>query len=70
MDAHAKLRPAAPDEIEQALAHALQFDGRKAFKMSGEMMAKITAAHLVECLRRSGFVIMKAPAAPAHTAPP
>jgi hypothetical protein len=63
------LRPAAIDEIEQALAHALQFDGRKSFKPSGEMMAKITASHLVECLRRSGFVIMKAPAAPNHTAP-
>ncbi len=63
------LRPATPAEIEQALAHALQFDGRKHFKLSGEMMAKITAAHLVERLRQSGFVVMKAPALSAHKAP-
>jgi hypothetical protein len=48
------LRPATINEFEQALAHALRFDGRKAFKVSGEMMAKITAAHLAEQLRRSG----------------
>jgi hypothetical protein len=29
-------------------SHALQFDGRRHFKLSGEMMAKITAAHLAE----------------------
>ncbi len=63
------LRPATIDELEQALAHALRFDGRKAFKVSGEMMAKITAAHLAEQLRRSGFVVMKAPPAPNHRAP-
>jgi hypothetical protein len=55
--------------VEQTLAHVLRFDGQKAFKVSGEMMAKITAAHLAECLRRSGFVVMKAPPAPAHGAP-
>ncbi len=43
----ASLRPADPADLEQALAHALQFDGRKAFRVSREMMAKITAAHLV-----------------------
>jgi hypothetical protein len=32
-------------------------------------MAKITAAHLAECLRVSGFVVMKAPQAPPHRAP-
>lgn len=63
------LRPATADEVEQTLAHVLRFDGQKAFKVSGEMMAKITAAHLAECLRRSGFVVMKAPPAPAHGAP-
>jgi len=38
------LRHATADELEQALAHALRFDGRRAFKLSGESMAKITAA--------------------------
>jgi hypothetical protein len=63
------LRPAEPAEIEQAIAHALQFDGRKPFRVSGEMMARITAAHLVEQLRRGGFVVMKQPEAGQHSAP-
>jgi len=62
----AGLRPA---DLEQALAHALQFDGRKAFRVSGEMMAKITAAHLVEQLKLAGFVVMRKPPAPRHEAP-
>jgi hypothetical protein len=62
-----QLSPASPAELEQALAYALRFDGRRAFKLSGESMAQITAAHLAECLRRSGFVIMKAPPAAAHS---
>jgi hypothetical protein len=61
------LRPATPDELEQALAHALRFDGRKSFKLSGESMARITAAHLAECLRVSGFVVMKKPPSPMHS---
>jgi hypothetical protein len=56
-------------ELEQALAHALQFDGRKQFRVSGEMMARITAAHLVEQLGRAGFVVMKKPPARRHDAP-
>jgi hypothetical protein len=64
------LRPATPDELEQSLAHALQFDGRRQFKTSGEMMAKITAAHLVRCLAQSGFVVMKRPPAAPHGPPP
>ena len=45
------LRVADPGALEQALAHALQFDELRQFKVSGEMMAKITAAHLAEQLR-------------------
>jgi hypothetical protein len=63
------LTPANPDELQQAIAHALQFDGRKQFRPSGEMMAKITAAHLAERLAAAGFVVMKKPAAPDHPAP-
>ncbi len=69
VDPSITLRPATPDELEQALAHALRFDGRKAFNTSGEMMAKITAAHLAECLRQSGFVVMKKPPTPMHSDP-
>jgi len=32
-------------------------------------MAKITAAHLVEQLRRGGFVIVKGPESPHYRAP-
>ena len=64
------LTPVSQTDLEQALAHALQFDGRRQFKLSGESMAKITAAHLVACLQQAGFVVMKAPLAPAHTYSP
>jgi hypothetical protein len=64
------LTPATTADLTQTLAHALQFDGRKQFKVSHEMMAKITAAHLVECLARAGFVVLKRPPARAHSAPP
>jgi hypothetical protein len=61
------LTPATIEDLEQALAHALRFDGRKQFKLSGESMAKITAAHLVECLRQSGFVVMRKPPSKPHS---
>ena len=61
MPSNQPLTPGTPDELEWTLAHALRFDGRKQFKTSSELTAKITAAHLAECLRQSGFVVMKAP---------
>jgi len=39
----ATLHPAEPAEFEQALAHALQCDGRKAFRRADNMMAAIAA---------------------------
>lgn len=69
MDTPAGLRPASPDDLAQALAHALRYDGRSLFRPSGELMARITAAHLAECLARAGFVVMNAPGAPRHEAP-
>jgi hypothetical protein len=62
-----RLTPASAADLEQALAHALQYDGRRLFKLSGESMARITAAHLAACLRRAGFVVMKAPPAEPHS---
>jgi hypothetical protein len=49
------LRPAETAELEQALAHAFQFDGRKQFRVSDDMMTRITAAHLVAKLGRAGL---------------
>ena len=62
------LTPAAPDDLEQALAHALQLNGHKQFKTSHELTAKITAGYLAEHLRRSGFVVMKKPVPPLSLA--
>ena len=53
-----QLRPATRDEIESALKHALRFDGKRAFKLSSEMVAAITAAYLAECLEASLMVVM------------
>ena len=50
-DERLRLTPADPDELAWTLTHALQFDGRRHFKVSGEMMAKITAEHLAKCLK-------------------
>lgn len=59
------LRPASPDEIADALAFALRYEGRKRVYHADDFMARITADRLVKHLARSGFVLMKAPAAPA-----
>ena len=59
-----KLLPTDPADVAHTLRHALLFDGRKRFDGSRDAMAKITAAHLLEALRLSGFVVMKRPATP------
>ena len=41
-DAALQLRPATSDDIADALAFALRFDGRRRFDKGNEMMAKIT----------------------------
>ena len=61
------LRPATPEEIAQTLSFALQFEGRKRVHQADGLMAQITAERLVRHLERSGFVLMKKPAAPAPT---
>ncbi len=55
------LTPADPDDLCQALAFALTFDGRRQFRTSGEMMARITAEHLVRHLEQCGFVVLRRP---------
>ena len=55
------LTPASADELATTLSYALRFDGRKARRQSSELMADITARHLIEHLERSGFVVMKKP---------
>ncbi|MBV9251190.1 MAG: hypothetical protein JO227_18300 [Acetobacteraceae bacterium] len=52
-------RPANRDELLNALAFALRFDGRKRVRHADEMMARITAERLVAHLESSGFLLMK-----------
>jgi hypothetical protein len=61
------LRPATPDEIADSLAFALRYEGRKRVHHADDAMARIAADRLVRHLERSGFVVMKKPAAPAPT---
>ena len=62
------LRPATASEIADSLSFALRYDGRKRVHHADDVMARITADRLVEHLERSGFVVMKRPAAPAPSA--
>ena len=62
-DAPDRLTPAAPDDLADALAFALRFNGRKRARDSGEIMAAIVARRLVEHLEQSGFVVMRKPPA-------
>ncbi|MCQ8242540.1 hypothetical protein [Rhizosaccharibacter radicis] len=59
------LRPATADEIEQSLAFALRFDGRRRVNTADDAMARITAERLLRHLLLSGFVLMKRPEAAA-----
>ena len=62
-DAPDRLTPAAPEDLADALAFALRFDGRKRKHDAGEFMAAIVAKRLVDHLERAGFVVMKRPPA-------
>lgn len=58
MPENAELRPATGDDIEEVLAFALRFDGRKRMHQGDEFMARITAERLV------ALVMKKPPLAP------
>jgi len=55
------MEEASPDDVAQSLAFALLFDGRKRARDADHVMADIVAKRLVEHLRISGFIVMKAP---------
>lgn len=61
------LSPATVDDIEDAIAFALRFDGRKRAHTGDEFMARITAERLVAHLERCGFVVMKKPPGKPHS---
>jgi hypothetical protein len=66
-----RIMPATPDDLADALAFALRFDGRRRKHDAAETMARIVAERLVEHLERSRFVVMKKPpiggSAPPYT---
>ncbi len=57
------LTPATADEIAQALAYALRFDGRRRVHHADDAMARITAERPASHLLRSRFVVSAATAA-------
>lgn len=63
------LRPASQAEVLSSIGFALRHKGKRAFRNADGFMAEIVAAHLLEHLEASGFVLMKRPDAPAHNAP-
>ena len=67
MDEKPILTPATADDISDAIAFALLFNGRKRNHGADEIMARITAQKLVAHLELCGFVLMKKPAAKAPT---
>ena len=50
------------EDVADALAFALRFQGRERAHNADELMSAIVGKSLVEHLERSGFVIMKGPA--------
>ncbi len=56
-----KLMPAKQEDLREALAFALTFDGRKRFRHADELTARITAEHLVRHLELAGFVVLRRP---------
>ena len=56
-------------DVRDSLAYALRYSrsGKRVADRDG-LMASAAAEHLVDALERSGFVVMKKPPAPDHTA--
>jgi hypothetical protein len=62
-----QLRPAAPEDVADALAYAMRFDERGKARRTGlEYSSKLAADGLVRQLLLSGFVLMRKPPAPDH----
>ena len=57
------LHPATTSELEESLSFALRYAGKKRVHSADDVMARVTAERLVQHLDRSGYVLMKRPAA-------
>lgn len=56
--------PVSVEDIADALAHGLRFDGRRRTHDADEIMARIVAERLVRHLQRCGFRLMRDAGAP------
>ncbi len=63
------LMPTTPEELAKSLSYALRFNGRKRVTVGDELLAQIVAERLVEYLEQAGYVVMKRPPKPLHSAP-
>jgi hypothetical protein len=59
-DTPERLTPASAEDLADALAFALRFEGRKRKHDAAETMARIVAKR-VDHLERAGFVVMQRP---------
>jgi hypothetical protein len=48
-----------PAKLERALAHVPPYDGKRRLGRADNLMATLTAHHLLERLERSGYIIMQ-----------
>ena len=63
-----QLTQATREDLIQALAHALQYEGKRRSRGAENLMAKIVAERLADYLGRANFVVMRAEAAAAPSA--
>jgi hypothetical protein len=54
-----KLTPATDEALAQALSFTLRFGGRRRLHNGDEFMADLTAQHLIDHLKRPGYVVIK-----------
>jgi hypothetical protein len=55
------LTPATRDDLEDAIAFALRFSGRKRSRTADDIMATLTAERVAEHLHQAGFVVLRKP---------
>jgi hypothetical protein len=57
------LIPATAAEVEESLSFGLRYAGKRRLHTADDAMARVTAERLVAHLERSGYVLMRRPAA-------
>jgi hypothetical protein len=60
--------PVNPSEVLFSVSFALTRDGKRRFGQVDNLMAVLTAHHLLDHLERSGFVVVQKPPAVMHAA--